>query len=303
MKQSWWSRIRKLETSALKKTDFYPALPQRFDQLCLGTKSRNLGDALVLTPLFLKLKEKYPHINLSGFIRAFNPVVLQEFPFPIPIERGPQSLFGDDLNSGSGHLIEQKLQAFHLPYAEREIRPVIFLSEGEKARADDQLRKIFPQKDPLSPLWIIHPWGKTWKNLVAIEVWESWISLIPENHRVLQVGLPGEERVQGASFYEIDPRTFDSARELFAILQRAHAFLGIDSGPMHVASAFQVPACILVKTSFEGVLKEAMHMRKEAPYFDPRVRPFANLYVDQHQVEVISSSFRVSVCEWIEERR
>lgn len=294
-------RIQKLEYTKLKKTEFFPVLSDRLTEICVGTKSRNLGDALILTPLFSKLAEHRPHLKVSGFIRAFNSVVLEHHPLSIPILRGPSALYGDDLNLGSGHMIEQKLRAFGLPFTENEIRPQIFLSEAEKESARKTLLALFGNGK--EPLWVLHPWGKTWNSLVSGETWESWIRNLPKGSRVLQVGMKGESELRGAKFFAIDPSTHRSARELFAVVNEASYFLGVDSGPMHVAAAFQIPAMILVKSSEVGALARGMEFRKTLPYFHPLVRHFSNLYDSQAQVEVNDLFFSNRVLEWIAKQK
>ena len=287
MSVSLWSRLLSIETSRIRGTNFFPPPPSSFKEICIGTKSRNLGDALVLTPLFLKLKQNDPEIKLSGFIRAFNPVVLKGFPFKVAIRRGPKELYGDDVNLGSGHLIQQKLQAFGLDYTVSDIRPVLFLSDAEINEAEETLKSIFNSQDQIPPFWVIHPWGKTWRNLLPVERWQSWMRHVPKGHHILQIGVPGEDRIPGTFFYEINPRSYDSARALFAVIKKAFAFMGIDSGPMHIAAAFRTPSLIFVKTQKYGDLSEGMKMRNHLAYFHPQVRPFANLYSDHLHLEVI----------------
>jgi hypothetical protein len=298
MAYSLWYRFQKREYTRQKRTEFYPWDWKSNAELCLGTKSRNLGDALILTPLFKKLPETYPELKLSGFIRAFNPVVLKNQPAVTRIERGPSQLFGDDINLGSGHMIEQKFNWFQLPYTQDEVKPLIFLSLEERAQAQETLNQLFPEN--LEPLWILHPWGKTWNSLLSKETWETWVAAIPKTHRILQIGMPGEKRILGAKFYELNPTTHQSARELFALMEQAQRFIGVDSGPMHVASAFSVKALILVQTAAEGILAEGMALRSSLPYFHPKVRHFSNLYQSQSHLETSDALFQKKGFDWIQ---
>lgn len=303
MRSSLWYRLKKLETSRLRGTAFYPPIPEAFEHLCIGTKSRNLGDALVLTPLFSKLKEHYPAMRITGFVRAFNPVVLKHSPDFFPIERGPKALYGDDLNLGSGHLIEQKFNALGLSYRKEEIRPQIHLSPDERKIACEILSGLFSEEKMNSPLWVIHPSGHTWRSVLPDQIWEKWLKTLPHQHRILQLGIPGDSPIPGASLFQIDPSTQESARVVFALIQAASFFIGVDSGPMHVAAAFQIPSLILVKTKHTGDLKTAMENRDHLPYFHPLVRPFANLYVQNQHVELNSPKFEKDVYQWIEEAK
>ena len=291
-------RLHKREYTRIRNTEFFPAAFNPNEAFCLGTKSRNLGDALILTPLFSKLQTAHPQLKMQGFIRAFNPVVIQNFSNVTGISRAPKKLYGDDINLGSGHMIEQKLRWFGLPFTADEIRPVILLDDNEKQHSCHLLKNIFG--DSSQPLWIIHPWGKTWKDLLSDQVWQSWISLIPQGDRILQIGMPGEKRITGAQFFQLDPTTHDSARILFALMAQAQKFIGVDSGPMHVASAFSIPALILVHTASPGLLARGLELRHHLPYFHRDVRHFANLYDHQSQIETSDPAFRQKVSNWIQ---
>ncbi len=293
-------RFKKREYTKFVRTELFPPIPKHFKSLCIGTKSRNLGDALVLTPLFSKLATHYPDLSLSSFIRAFNPVVLENHPLKLTIKRGPKILFGDDINTGGGHLIAQKLRSFDLPFQEDEIRPEIHLSPSEIVEAKLTLQQLFKDHKNPKDLWVIHPWGKTWSSLMDSEAWSEVLKSIPRDARILQVGLPGETAIPGAEFYAIDPSHHGSARRLFAIIREAQHFIGVDSGPMHIATAFRVPSLILIKSPRPGMLIPGLEMRNGVPYFHPLTRPFANLYDSNSHVEIDQVDFKQAVHDWIE---
>src|SRR5947209_4700468 len=99
--------------------------------ICIATKSRNLGDALVLTTLPAKLKEKFPKLRIFTYPRGFNPVVFAHNPAVAGVQRLPRAVYGDDTNWGAGNLIQLKERFFGLE-ASAEPRPEIHLTPGER---------------------------------------------------------------------------------------------------------------------------------------------------------------------------
>src|SRR3954467_13999535 len=68
----------RVELAKFAKTDFFPNRPgtlEGFPFVCLGTKSRTIGDALMLTTLPAKIRARYPNMELYAYPRGFNPVV------------------------------------------------------------------------------------------------------------------------------------------------------------------------------------------------------------------------------------
>src|SRR6476620_352637 len=97
--------------SWLLKPNFFPTRRDALTQqkwICIGTKSRNLGDALILTPIAGQLKQKFPQLKIYSFARAFNPVVFYGNPTIERVKYFPQKVFGDDCNWGEGQVIVQK---------------------------------------------------------------------------------------------------------------------------------------------------------------------------------------------------
>jgi hypothetical protein len=107
-----------MELAWLRRTDFFPPWQEDWSGLgsiCIGTKSRNLGDALALTTLPAKLRARYPGLRITTFPRGFNRVVFRGNPAVSGISRAPRAAYGDDCNLGGGHLIQQKERFFGLP--------------------------------------------------------------------------------------------------------------------------------------------------------------------------------------------
>jgi hypothetical protein len=78
-----WYRYPQIELIKFCPVDFFPSKPERLDSLksiCLGTKTRTVGDALMLSSLPRKLKKRYPHLKILTYPRGLNPVVFWNNP-------------------------------------------------------------------------------------------------------------------------------------------------------------------------------------------------------------------------------
>ena len=225
-----------------------------------------------------KLKAKYPHLKIYTYPRAFNPLVFCGNPAVEGIDRLPDQLFGDDCNSGYGHLIRLKEQYFGLETSNPP-RPEIYLSAGEVAGM-----RSFVERHRWSdrPLCLIHAWGQTRK---ADAKRDFWIDLIRKNShrfRFWQVGLLDQSPLPGCEYYFFTSRRPDAARKLFALISQAHAFIGVDSGPMHIARAFGVPSAIVIR---QGDIGEIWRKRREAPYYLNGNRAHTFLYEENTYLE------------------
>lgn len=237
-----------MNLSWFRRTDFFPPWQDSFKQnktLCIGTKSRNLGDALALTTLPEKLKTKYPHLKITTFARGFNSVVFQNNPAITRVECRPQALYGDDVNFGSGNLIQLKERFFDIDVSEPP-RPRIYLSPQEIHHRDLLLQAQLIPGNEGKPLCVIHPWGTTRNQVASIEFWDNLVQRWSKYYRFWQVGLIGHPAVVGCEYYLLTHRSPQEARSLFSILSGAQKFIGVDSGPMHVARAFGIPSLIFL---------------------------------------------------------
>lgn len=253
----------------LRPIDFFPPPPsantlKSLKSICIGTKSLALGDALLLTSLPRKLKAAYPDLKIYTYPLGFNPVAFEGNPFIDGIQYLPKALYGDDINAGSGHLITTKERALGLALSPQP-RPEIYLSQSELERATalygGSKRKIV----------LVHPWGGTCQNVLKPSSWERAIELAHQKHKdrftFWQVGLQGHEKINGCDRHIFFKKGFWVARELFALMSLVDGHMGVDSGPMHVASALRKPALIFsdyceIKTLFDNLKNHPYYMRQ-----------------------------------------
>ena len=154
-----------------------------------------------------------------------------------------------------GHVIENVCIGYGL--SSRRSRPSLFLSAQEQAVALDLLREA------RRPLIALNPGGKTCSPPDSPWHEKNWTELVRRCRDVadfVQLGKPDYDRAR----LEIPfPRT--TLRQMFSIIWACDGFIGFDSGPMHVAAAFECPSLILwdtrQKLAAEGEASPAVILR------------------------------------------
>src|SRR4051812_1827166 len=92
----------RIELRRFRQIDFFPPHP-RFEELgsiCIGSKTRTIGDALILSTLPAKLKALHPNLKITTYPRAFNPVVFYGNPHVSGVSYLPKRVYGDDNSLG-----------------------------------------------------------------------------------------------------------------------------------------------------------------------------------------------------------
>jgi ADP-heptose:LPS heptosyltransferase len=247
--------------------------------LVLGTKNRTLGDSLILTTLPAKLKAAYPHLKIEVFVRGLNPWVFLNHPHIDGWSRAPKVLYGDDTNLGEGHLIQQKERGFGLEVSE-EPRPEVYLTLAEIKAAK---ARIESQRKSKRPLIALHSAGSTEKNVAEAEAWGELVKKLSEKVEVWQIGLEGDRTLPSVTQTAFFPKSGAGVRELFAFFSRIQGFIGVDSGPMHVAKSQGVPSLILTRHSN---VHERIDQREREPYYLHQNFRFGFLYRDHTHMPV-----------------
>lgn len=282
-----WSSLRGLEFVWLKNIDFFPPPEagthwERASTLCIGTKSRNMGDALALTPLPSRLKLRFPDLKITTYPRAFNPYVFENNPYISGIQRLPSRVYGDDAIWGSGQAIQLKEQFFGLAPSESP-RPEIHLSEKERQEAAELIQSKAIREEEGKPLCLVHPWGTTHQAILPVVEWDKIIARWSHTFRFWQVGLQGHSAIKGCEYYLLLPSAARNCRMLFAIMSHADLFMGLDSGPMHVARAFDVPSLVFIRANDPDALFE---LRARQPYFLHKMWKYSQLYAENSHVGI-----------------
>jgi ADP-heptose:LPS heptosyltransferase len=280
------------ELKWLREIDFFPHRPdpERLGELgsiCIGTKQRSIGDALAISTLPRKLKAKFPGLRVTVYPRGFNPVVVANNPAISGVQRLPRAVYGDDAIWGSGHQLTLKEEFFGLETSALP-RPEIYLSESEKLWA----LGVLPEAE--RPVCVLHPWGSTRSRVLSTEQWASIVAASP-GWRFWQVGVEGDLRIPGCERAFLMPRKPWEARKLFALMSRVQAFLGCDSGPMHVAAAFSIPSLVFLDhLGAYRDTREVFELRHREPYFVRQHFRYAVLYEQNEHVNVLRESGHVA---------
>lgn len=133
------------------------------------------------------------------------------------------------------HVIENIL--FHYGLKPSALKPSLYLSLDEQAWAIDRLSEFH------RPLIIIHAGGTSsplhpspW----FVENWRRLIERMGDKVTFFQVGRMGLDTKELRI-----PFIATSLRELMALIWASDAFVGFDSSPAHMATAFDIPAIVL----------------------------------------------------------
>lgn len=258
----FWLWAPRIELARFAPIDFFPLRPTSLEGIpsfCLGTKSRTIGDALMLTTLPGKLRRLHPSVEIYAYPRGFNPVVFYGNPHVRGVRYLPRKVYGDDCNWGEGQLIQLKERFFELPISDPP-KPEIHLLEREKRWA----QRLVGNEPRGKPIVAIHPWGGTVKSVATRHFWETVAKRWSHSYRFWQVGIHGHVPVPGCDRYLMSPHAYRHARKTFAAMSRAALFIGLNSGPMHIARAFDIPSLILTR---EGEIPTIFKLRKTTPYF------------------------------------
>ncbi len=228
-----------LSTKKFFYCDFFPLKPKDLEtrtKICIATKSRALGDALLLSGLPRKLKARYPTLKIYTYSLGFNPIVFQANPWIDGITYRPGELFGDDINEGSGQLIATKERFFDLEVSAFP-KPEIYFSKKEIKKQPQAIQRT-------RPLILLHPFGGTCQNVLPSGIWSDIANQFSSRIQFIQIGVKGQTRIPGCENIRLFEKTRWSARDLFLLMNRADGLIGVDSGPMHVARALNKPALI-----------------------------------------------------------
>jgi hypothetical protein len=78
----------------------------------------------------------------------------------------------------------------------------------------------------------------------GLDFWKRLVAAHSHRVRFVQMGLEGEPRVPGCTDWLMGRRNLWDVRSQFAAMGRAGLFMGVDSGPMHMAAAYEVPSLV-----------------------------------------------------------
>lgn len=213
-----------------------------------------IGDVLMYTRVVeeLGMRNGRPLDILTGRMQPVEVgTVSHEEPYPIwtgnpfvgrivdPGDTAPEVL--RDINAVHethcqfGHIIANICAEYGL--VPRDLRPSLYLSEGERRHALALLAPL-PR-----PVLCVHPYGTSSPRETHAWYRDEWVRLLaemPKGVSVVEVGLHGKED-KGLSTIKFET----TLRQMMAILWASDMFVGFDSSVAHVATAFSKPALVL----------------------------------------------------------
>jgi len=153
-----------------------------------------------------------------------------------------------------GHMIENI--AYHYGIRPRHLRPSIYLSRAEQTWAINRLKSF------RRPVVCLHPHGKSspkpghpWYE----ENWQKLIEQLEDSVTILEICKAVSE-AKGLRTVKIRTKI----RQMMALVWASDMFIGFDSSVAHVATAVEIPACVL----WEPMRKLEIEERKQ-PGFAP----------------------------------
>ena len=212
-----------------------------------------MGDVLWIEPIIRAMAMKHKKVIVHTY---FNDL-FDNYPYPNVTFRNKLSLFekiGRNLRLSNFITLDESyektphmhmLHAYqlraHLPVTDEY--PQVYLNEMEK----DQFKGI--------RYAVLHLEGSSEKNYRKIYGvnWAEIISHIKQaGYEVLYIGQQNAQAEAAGAIYQQT-----SIREMIALLYNASLFIGIDSGPSHIAASFSVPSLLF----FGAITFDYRHFR------------------------------------------
>jgi len=207
-------------------------------------RKRALGDVLWIEPIINELSNRYKKVVV---ISRFNDLFLY-YPVPNVVFKADLSLFeklayhlerilGVSLFFINLELSYEKKPKLHLLHAYqtiaqlpiKEVYPNLFLSDKEKI-ADRELGKYVV-------LHIVSFTTKNYRKVFGID-WDEVVSFFNQKgYKVVVVGDDNNALTNTITFNK-------SIRQLISLIYNCSLFVGIDSGPSHIATSLKKPAII-----------------------------------------------------------
>lgn len=235
--------------------------------------AEHLGDILAAEPLLRAWKAEAPKAKIYWIVRAPFAEVLAHHPLVDRVILEPSVLFSTMLDARSPfdrwiplHLTGLRNDPYFknrsLVHAQADAMGITYrnyLNQGSlldlfarlsHTQVQDQQPQLYvptqvPSNKPARPYWIIHRksnnLSKDWQDAH----WERLVLSIIQTFEVdvVEIGLNQGLELSQPHFHSLVGKT--NLNQSIAWLQSAEFFIGIDSGPAHLANALHLPALLL----------------------------------------------------------
>jgi len=213
-----------------------------------------LGDLVMITPVLREVRRRHPSafiqvITLETGVLNNNPHV-DRICTPTEMAETDQWDLYMNLNDAyeknvTSHYIDSYLhRAFGDDVAGITRSPEMFPTDEEKESVDVALEKI--GKDYI----VVHMRRWAWENKnIDIATWSAFFRRMKEAHpdvRLVSVGAKYDYTLPDNSSCNVNLVGQLSLGEIQYLISQAHAFVGADSGPFHIASTTRTPIVVLI---------------------------------------------------------
>ncbi len=247
---------------------------QRWQQPVIGILlTEHLGDIVAAEPIIHELKQKHPRAKIVWIVRASFQCLLENHPLLDEVITEPSILvsiwlskrspfthfynlhlsqlrfdpyFHTELHNAKadqigltiatyyhrGNLLKGIYDLCNIPYQESK-QPHLHLGQESKIQLPDKY-------------WVIHRKSngedREWKDAH----WKTLVQRIMEHYdmTIVEIGVSDGMQMSNPRFISYVGKT--SLSSMAHIIAGAEFFLGIDSGPTHIANAFEIPGLILL---------------------------------------------------------
>ena len=243
-------------------------------------RKRGMGDVLWIEPLIRQLAAKHKQVIVytkNNFLFDNYPLKNVRFISRLNLFEkfllAFDSFFGSSLFFINLEMAYEKKPRMHFLRAYQEKARLPITLEYPKIYFSDEEKK--PALSIENKLAIIHLESLTDKNYRKVYGvdWQSVVAHLKEkNFHVIQIGTE-DLHINGAEY----KRT--TSREMIRVISTATLFIGIDSGPSHIAASLSIPALIF----FGAVNPDYRHFRQLFKgYFLQQFCEFAGCYHTGH---------------------
>lgn len=222
-------------------------------------RQRGLGDVLWVEPLIRQLAGKYRRVVvLSGYNVLFQNYPLSQVVFKNRLNWFEKWLYRIDQklqhprffirldmayeNHPKMHFLHAYQQNAALPFTEEY--PKLYLNEDE----------LTDHKDLQKPFAVLHldTWSeKNYRQVFGIDWTVIAEFLKNKNIEVIQIG-KAALNIRGTTYRQVD------TRQMISLIKKSILFIGIDSGPSHLAASLSTPAIIF----FGAIDPDFRHFKK-----------------------------------------
>ncbi len=226
--------------------DFVQAklMPQRELELSLkvgfyfGHRTAGLGEFLSFSVMPKLLKEIYPGAKVFVGPNRFAESVFKDDPFVDGIGEQPgREPFGSQREFGPGTTTQRRLLPMGI-YSSRPLGPTMVLAADKLERARDWKSKLSLRGRKLV---FIQSSGRTNPKVFSFLKWSRWLHSLRDEFLFVQIGNLRDQFIWAE---KILLKQWD-IREMAALLSLGDAFVGPNSGVMHLASAVGTHAVVM----------------------------------------------------------